>query len=179
METIIIEKHCKNDYKNDKELKGFNFVIKAINKKDNKELLKKVFIDEGLAVCTDGSRLHLFATDLEIESGLYDVVSAKTSQVVLRKSKLDLQFPDYKKVIPIPKFEKTVFCNGSDHRLFHTIYRDFASDYESYNPNFIHDLYIEKSEMQIYKDMEKRFSPLVVYDGDSRAAVVMPIKNKD
>ncbi len=173
MDTIIIEKKSKNDREGEKEVKGFGFALKARNPKDKREALKRVFIDDGLVICTDGGRLHIFATNLEIESGCYKVISQKASQIVLQKD--DCAFPDYKKVIPVPKWQSTIACNGSHHSLFHEVYKNFADDILSFNTDYLHDAYMENSSVSLYKE-NRTWSPLVMYDNDSRAAIIMPCK---
>ena len=175
MNTIIIEKKSKYDREGEKELKGFGFALKARNPKDRGETLSRVLIDDGLVICTDGARLHIFATNIEIESGCYKVISQKTSQIVLKKD--DCTFPDYKKVIPVPKWQGTIVCNGSHHSLFHEVYKNFADDISSFNTDYLHDAYMENSSVSLYKE-NKTWSPLVIFDNDSRAAIIMPCKKE-
>jgi hypothetical protein len=176
MNTIIIEKKGKYDREGEKELKGFGFALKARDPKDSRETLRRVLIDDGLVVCTDGSRLHIFATNLEIESGCYKVITQKSSQIVLQKD--DCAYPDYKKVIPVPKWKSTISCHGSHHSLFHEVYKNYADDVASYNTDYLHDAYMDNSSVSLYKN-ERSLSPLVMYDNDSRAAIVMPLKNNE
>lgn len=177
MNTIIIEKKSKYDIVGEKELKGFLFALKARDAKNNRAILRGVFVDDGLVICTDGTRLHIFATGLDIENGIYEVVSSKASMIVLKKSDTDCTYPDYKKVIPAVKWDMTINCNGAHYSLFQAVYQNFANECVSYSTDYLHDAYMDNSDVSIMKDKNNNWSPLVMYDNDSRAAVVMPLKN--
>ena len=177
MMIVTIEKKSKYDGDMEKELNGFKFALKAKGIKNSREILNKVLIDNGMVVCTDGSRLHLFLTHIDIESGLYEVISNKANQIILGKTDFeDNQFPAYEKVIPVPRWQSRISCNGQDWPLFTEIYKNFTHDCVSFQTDFIHDAYMGNSEISLYKDMERNWSPLVMYDNDRRAAIVMPVK---
>lgn len=85
---------------------GIEFVLKAVaGKKENREVLKCVFVDKCKLVATDGARLHIFEDDSVRETfeadGIYDVVCNKDRTFIDKK--IDLIFPEYLKVIPEDK----------------------------------------------------------------------------
>jgi hypothetical protein len=168
METIIIEKKGKDD-KNFTDLK---WVMNARCTDKARQNICGVFVDNGLIIATDGHRMHMIYSEIEIDNGNYEVISANQKQIVLRKQ--DNPYPDYWRVFPKWKPTKTVFCNGDDQTLFRTVYHDFADDV-SYPTDQLHDVYMDHSEVSICKD-EKQFSPLCLYDNDRRAALIMPLK---
>lgn len=182
MNTIIIEKKFKNDNIMQGELDGFHYVLKARvkAKEQHREALKGVYIDDGLVICTDGHRLHMYLTDLEIENGLYEVITQKVNQIILKKVENDMQyvFPDYNNVIPTPHWNTTISCNGSHHTLFHVVYKEYANEVRSFNTDYLHDAYMNDSEVSLSYDTDKTWSPLVIYDNKRRAALVMPMKTK-
>ena len=100
----------------------------------------------------------------------------RSTRLGLKKSDND-DYPDYKKVIPIPKWQSTVSCNGKHYSLFHEIYKNFANDTASYDTDYLHDAYMDNSDVSIYKE-DRQWSPLVMYDNDSRAAIIMPCKKE-
>lgn len=165
--TIIIEKRAKHD----SDFEKISWVLKARSTDAIRRNINSVKIDGGLMVCTDGHRLHLYMTDREIEDGLYEIVTATRKQIVLKE--LDADFPAYERVIPRPAFTHKTVCNGDHAPLFHAVYKNFADDNRSYNTDYLHDAYMDHAEISLQSD--PGLKPLVIFDNDSRAAVVMPL----
>lgn len=168
METIIIEKKGKYD----SEFELLKWVMKARSADATRVNISGVFVDNGIIVATDGHRLHMIYSELDIEDGNYTVITSTQKQVILKKN--DLQFPEYWRVFPAWKPTQEVFCNGSNNPLIRAIYHDFSDDV-SWPIEQIQDLYIPNSTFAMCKE-EKRFSPLCLYDNKSRAALIMPLK---
>jgi hypothetical protein len=171
METILIEKSGNNDT----DFDNITWVLKARSKDKHKVNLAGVFIDGGLLVCTDGHRLHCYMTTRELASGNYDVKSATKKQIILQKN--DYQFPQYEKVFPKNMaFCQPFYCNGQKFRFLHVVYKNYTIDNETFNDDFLNDVYMENSEVMIAKEINLSFSPLIIFDGDYKAALIMPCK---
>lgn len=176
MNTIIIEK-MENAYtiekgKYDQEFDLLKWVMKARSLDKTREVISGVFVDDGVIVATDGHRLHMIYSELDIESGNYTIVNSNAKQIILQKN--DLQFPEYWRVFPKWQPTKQVYCNGDDNSLLRAVYHDFADDV-SYNTAFLHDVYMDNSHVSIFKE-ENPYTPLCLYDNSRRAALIMPLK---
>jgi hypothetical protein len=171
METILIEKNGNND----RDFDNIMWTLKARSNDKTRTSISGVFVDGGMMVCTDGHRLHCCLTNRELKNGNYDVKSATKKQIILTEN--DYQFPDYQRVFPKnTSFSQPFHCNGKKFRFLHEVYKNYTADNESFDDDFLNDSYMENSEVMISKEMNRVFSPMVIYDGESKAALVMPCK---
>jgi len=168
METIIIEKKGKND----RSFEDLRWVLKARSTDKINQNIQGIYSDGGILVTTDGHRLHMISSDLEIDDGNYQVISANQKQIILKKQ--DLQYPDYWRVFPTWKPTVTISCNGSDNGLFRAVFQNFAENV-SYPTDQLHDVYMDHAEVSMCRD-DQQYSPLCLYDNDRRAALIMPLK---
>jgi hypothetical protein len=110
-----------------------------------------------------------------LKNGNYDVKSATKKQIILTEN--DYQFPDYQRVFPKnTAFCQPFHCNGKKFRFLHEVYKNYTSENESFDDGYLNDSYMENSEVMIAKDMDRTYAPMVIYDGENKAAVVMPCK---
>jgi hypothetical protein len=84
------------------DVKRFNFVSKAIDKKHVKESFRYISVDKDFISGTDGKRLHLSRNIEERECGIYRIIekSAKRLEAYVypKDHKVTEGFPDYKKM---------------------------------------------------------------------------------
>jgi hypothetical protein len=183
MQTIIIEKMNKSDYRNEKTINLITWTAKAASKDmTRKNICNRIFIDDGLAVATDGSRMHLVYLGEEFASGLYEIVSKTKNKVILVKDETGVNFPDYMRIFTKFTEQRRVSCNGSRHTLLHTVYKHFTPDC-SYNYEYLADAYMDHADVSFCVPDKKHnwqiLRPLMMYDNDCRAAVVMPLKESN
>ena len=170
MNTMIIEKKGKFDTDYDRIL----WTLKVRSKDETRQAITGVNIDGGLMVCTDGHRMHCYMTDRNIDNGYYHVKQSTAKMIVLEKDQDGIDYPEYQRVFPSHKPTKRLFCNGDKSPFIRTIYHDFA-DNCGYNVEFLHDAYMENSDIEI--SHTGNMAPLCLYDvSNNRAALIMPTK---
>ncbi len=175
METTIIEKKSKYDNLTQKDMDGLKWCFKARSKDTTRPIINHILIDEGLVVATDGHRVHLFLlTELDLASGEYEIVTVNTKQIILRKLD-ETSFPEYMRVMPPVNFETAIHCKDKHTPLYHAVYNQFANDIRTYDTDLLSDAFMDHSEVSICSG--DGLAPLVLYDNDCRAAIVMPLKN--
>ena len=84
--------------KSDEDFNKVLFVTSTELKKDNRDHIKYIKVENDVFVSTDGSRLHECITTLSAENGYYEIIKKTKSKIILDKVKnLDeVYFPDYK-----------------------------------------------------------------------------------
>ena len=108
------------------DIKRFNFVSKAIDKKHVKESIRYVSVDKDFIAGTDGKRLHLSRNVTGLESGIYRIIekSAKLLEAYVypKDHSVTEGFPDYKKIVvkcdldeESIRFDTTQFVSFSDY----------------------------------------------------------------
>jgi len=176
------------------------FLLKASsNDSIKKPVFQKVFIDtnennETVLVCTDSMRLHIIKDSFEFfkdcENGLYDVIKNDAKEIVLnRYEKDDLQFPNYKQVIPEIVGSRLIEMPSKNISFFAGhIYKSFYNTFPSsmgiiVNTDFLHDAYIKGEVMTVkFVDtydlwLNKIYnSPIVIScKHDALISVIMPV----
>jgi hypothetical protein len=92
------------------------FCEKAMmGKEDTRNNLKNIKIDCGIAVTTDGHRLHMAELFMDYPDGIYKVVSRDKNAFILEEDK-EVTWPDYMKVFPEHKDFKEVDMYFSGYR---------------------------------------------------------------
>jgi hypothetical protein len=182
-QTIIIEKMGKHDNRNEKTINLLTWTSRAAGKDaTRKSICNRIFIDDGLAVATDGGRMHLAYLGEEIENGLYEIVSKTKTKVIMVKDESGNASPDYMRIFTKFTEQRRVSCNGSRHTLFHTVYKHFTPDC-SYNDEYLADAYMDHADVSFCVPDKKHdwqaLRPLIMYDNNCRAAVVMPLKESN
>lgn len=88
----------------------YAWVAKAAAKKDLRKYLNYVYVNDGVAVATDGHRLHLAPSDLE--PGMYDPKSG-VKMWGLDTSERDHpgRFPEYRRILPQAEVESVESAN--------------------------------------------------------------------
>jgi len=161
--------------KYDRDFDGIRWAIAIRSRDDLRPYIKCIKVDDGLIVATDGSRLHCYLTDREIENGTYEVVQENASMIVLQKSKEE--FPDYERVFPV------ITHNGipsistpekdKDERMDLVLNTVLRNSEHSYNVRFLLDACIG-GETFHFSEADGN-GPLVIRNNDdTKAALIMP-----
>ena len=87
--------------KTDRRLSALRFVVSAIAKESSRYAIQYVNIEPGLAVATDGRRLHIAHLQHNWEPGLYEVLKSTKTTVILLKSDEEAKFPAWRDIVPI------------------------------------------------------------------------------
>jgi hypothetical protein len=176
METTIIEKKSKYDSFTQKDMEGLKWCLKARSKDTTRPIINHILIDDGLVVATDGHRVHLYLlSELDLASGEYEIITVNIKQIILRKLD-ETSFPDYMRVMPPVNFETSIHCKDKHTPLYHTVYNQFANDTRTYDTELLGDAFMGHAEVSICSG-DGCAAPLVLYDNNCRAAIVMPLKN--
>jgi len=88
--------------KHHKDIKNIQFVLKARAKDATRPVLECILVTtesngDRIAVCTDGFRMHIAYID-GIGDGLYQVIKATKTEVILVPYTGEAKFPDYKQL---------------------------------------------------------------------------------
>ena len=171
--NVIIEKR----YKADPDFEKIAWVLKARCKDLTRFNIQGVNVSSGVFCCTDGHRLHAAAVETyDVPDGTYTVKSINAKMVVLEMN--DYQFPDYERVFPTFKPTHRKRYNGDKSTFVRDVYRKFAADDVGFNLDYLLDLYVEDMTVEI-SGTGKKSKPLTIWDeGQSRAALVMPMNDK-
>lgn len=94
-------KNVPGDYEN------LLFCEKAISRDKSRLNLNTIKIDTGLAVTTDGHRLHLAELYLDYPDGIYRIICKDKNCFTLEEDK-DFLWPDYEKAFPVHKNFKEI-----------------------------------------------------------------------
>jgi len=172
MNTIIIENHGKND----SEFESIKWALKARSTDKTRPAINCIKIDGGLLIATDGERLHLTMTERELSDGVYEVKSCTGKTIVLQSTE-EFIYPAYERVFPRVKMEYAGVLNGKAWPLLHRVYKYIANDKISFNEQFLLDACMSNSKFYI-GEHDGEIKPLILYNGNDRAALIMPIKNQ-
>ena len=163
------------------------FVIRARSDDETRPFLCVLHVERAKTgtrlVATDGRRLHVAQIKQRIDPGEYEVVETKQS-IILRGPLPDLQFPNWKRVVPEASEERTVIdlstsgiCkNPAKTANFSIEYARLVKETgEVLNIKFIEDL--PKAEWHVYAQNEKNRSVMLKngLEGDEVFAVIMPL----
>lgn len=160
--------------KNQPDFKAFKFVLRAKSNNRFKPVYTCLFSDGKNVVCTDSFRLHSIKLVRDVPEGLYDVVVSTAKEIVLEKSIVNGQFPDYKKVLYKEKSNSRPLrvwdtrSNGA-RTLF-----DIMSQGVCINPEYIKHACENSRELKIIIS-ESATEPIQITN-DFGIAVVMPMR---
>jgi len=148
----------------DSDFDALLWVLKAASK--DWTHLNGIFIDDHVAVCTDGYRMHVAELDTAPESGFYRVRQATKKQILLEKG--DEIFPQYGKAFPSDKPEITfssTYCN-SDFSFF---VEDVLKTGLSVSVDYMRDAYMNGGEFTVEAYPSKK---IVIIKESSRKALI-------
>ena len=156
--------------------------MKAVSGDDIRENLKHLYIDKDFMVGCDGHRLHIALNDWDFESGLYEILTVKTNEILLAKSEtLSLEnYPPIWNVVPfqckngIPPFQCYMDKKQEPINKSHFAYHVFMNTRHCYNLKYLEDIRME-GHMQF--EMGEESPKLVIASEDhDRLGIIMPLK---
>lgn len=165
----------------DKRQCGFeevSFVAKARSKDPAREVLHNIQITPERICATDGRRLHFTKNSFDLETGLYQVVKATKSQVLLVPADSTNQFPDVDKVIPIANGLQTVEGNHISVSYTFLVLKCHIKSRGLITINF--DYFKDLWESSEYWEYEVTSKEIVYLSNGTKTAVIMGLrKNKE
>lgn len=168
--TIVIERQG-GKYSDNQDFQRISWVIAARSTDETRQNINGVAFSYGVAMATDGHRLHIACIDTEIPDGNY-VIKSATKKIIVLESQ-DYVFPDVERVWRKRqgKYIKTVTTNGDPSRF---IYETYNSG-DLYNIKYLNDVYMPDTEMVIDIEPDHK-RPAVFYNHTKdMAALLMPL----
>lgn len=170
MKTHVIEKNRMHN--GDRDYEALSYVITAASTDKKRPQLHGVRIDTGLAVSTDGFRLHMACLETEIPDGYYDV--KKAAKMIVLTLNDEVTFPDYDMLfrrMNTPEYVKSEYCNGDASKFVFEVYNTGVF----FNLEYLTDAYIPNR--RVHMEIRDHNRPMVIHDDEyERAAMVMPKK---
>lgn len=157
---------------------GIKWVLKAIDKKKDLYNLDYLNITEGLAVGTDGYRLHQYTLSLpdEFEIGLYRFFIVN-NKIILILDQKTTEYPDWKKLFleaePIKKLKLPVSLRQENLNTSYVRLIRWLPEEEGMNLSYLKDILSFGNEYDVY--WYKLFEKIIFVNGNHKA-IVMPIR---
>lgn len=168
---IEITKHTPWD------LQGIKWVIKAIGKETTFLALKLLLFQNGCWVATDGHRLHVYATKIEYEESLYEVIVNNRKKVVLKITDTPIEnYPEWRD-IPFKPLSKEIELSTLSFSV------DYTRTIREMDPKvtlqipYIKDA-IDTSEIwtaYMFNGSEQKDSVIFINDASDKLALIMPL----
>lgn len=144
---------------------AFDWVLKAVAKKDHRHFLKFAHVENGVLCGTDGHRLHL-VTPVGLEDGFYDAAG--------NRAELDARFPSWERVIP--KTDVEPLRLGDIETELHQVVKTLCV---TFNGHTIDKRYWDEAVIGMTPDAQvychEVGGSILIDDGD-RKAVIMPVR---
>lgn len=154
----------------DQELfEKLHFVALAVSKDPTSEILQHIYSNDGNIVATDGRRCHIFESTV-LPDGFYQVIERTKTKLQLLKSDTPMDFPDYKRVIPVAK-NMVEFTGTLDAQRLAQVIRSRTSG--AFDIGYFKDLLTHDLVNQ-FSVVEDPYKPLLVV-GQGIKAVLMPM----
>jgi len=85
--------------KKHQDFSGIKWVLKAINKKRNRIILRSILFDSGKWVGTDGSRIHIYESQESFKEGIYESIINNSGKLILKFISDDLtKYPIWRNI---------------------------------------------------------------------------------
>lgn len=191
----------------DSSARILNWVCMAIGKIQWREALCMLHIEDGQAIATDGSRLHMAKLPLvevkekDPDSGKMIVISngpilpdgdyhiVKANSKIVQLARIEQQkapFPTWRKVVPDDAPTSTKNWSSQDIKklekftVSYAEYLNFAGRKHTCNLQFLSDLSFGSYSWTIeIRDTETRHPRMVVFTSGDMKAVIMPMYMED
>jgi hypothetical protein len=89
-------------------------MARLVDKEDSRVNIKSLLIENDLAICTDGHRMHVGRLTEAISPGTYNIVKRTLETIILEPSRVE--FPEWQIVLPPPdrKSKRTILVRRPD-----------------------------------------------------------------
>ena len=160
---MIIEN--KGKYIQDFEALSWTLKARA-TKKEKRDNLERLLIDENFAVCTNGHRLHMAELMAEYEPGVYDVIAANAKMIIIEPCKdKDVIYPKYERIFSQwnPKLKRAY--NGTDNGKYlfsHDIFTKLES--RPINIDYLNDAYCGYSDVSFAISKGNKMDTVTMYN---------------
>jgi len=170
--------------KNNPDFDGLKWIALALNK-DKQELRvfkNNIYIINGVAVATDGARLHEYTLDggYEFKDGFYEVLqNNKTKLALLRiNDSDDHEFPDYNEIIESVIGDDLILVEGIERAADHNFCTIIRANANNFQFSFIRDATVGCNKVITGKGIDENNEPdsrAIKCVGDGRIAIIMPV----
>ena len=161
--------------KTHQDFEALRWLHKAINPKHANEALRCIYVKNGVAVATDGHRLH--KAQVSIDDGLFTVIKSTAKEMYLALATPNNPFPNYEMILP--KEKRQVFMpklteNGIHHSIA-AIIRDLSDEW-AVNIDFLKEALSIDNEWTLYIATQGN-TEQVWLESKKCQALIMPLKN--
>lgn len=160
--------------KKEPDFMAFKFVLRAKTDDPFIPVFTCLFSDGKNAVCTDSRRLHIITLIRDVPDGLYDVIMSTAKEIILEKSTVDGQFPDYKEILYKGKIDSQPLSVWSKRSSGARTLFDIMSKGVCVNPEYVKHACDDGGELKVI--IPKLATSPVQITNDFGIAVIMPIR---
>jgi len=160
------------------------WVLRAIaGKNDIRQNIQCLHIDVNFIVATDGHRMHILSNDYNAPIGLWRPKKITKKEVVFEEQ-LDMEFPEYDRVLPTKgdPLRKSFYVEdprrgGWGAKLAAPFLHVLTYAKQAFNIDYLTDMLSLEGNWTVESTGDYAMRPLVAMRSETCLAVLMPIKS--